>query len=201
MWRRRTEPDAVSDWLDDQPESVRDAINAVCRPLAGEDAEKVLAALREARIPGSDHVMHDLAARVSAIPAWASLPVGSRFMDEETGRRWRIGAASKVRSQTPPDPVDDWLEGLPDGVREAIAAVREKYVGQDVKDVLTGLRAAGIEGPDLAMAGLAARISATKWWMLAPTGTEWTDEKGRKHRIANRAAFRVKATFRTIQED
>lgn len=200
MWRRKRQPDAVSDWLDEQPRSVRDAINAVCKPLAGADAGKVLGALREARVSVPDHVMRYLAVRVSAVPAWASLPAGSRFMDEETGRRWRIGATSKVRYQTPPDPVDDWLGSLSDDAHEAIAAVREKYVGRDVMDVLAGLRAAGIEGPDHAMAGLAARISATKWWMLAPNGTEWTDEKGRKHRITNRAEFRVKATFRTIQE-
>jgi len=149
MWRRKRQPDAVSDWLDEQPGLVRAAINAVCKPLAGAHAGKVLGALR---------------------------------------------------SQTPPDAVDDWLGSLSDDAHEAIAAVREKYVGRDVMDVLAGLRAAGIEGPDHAMAGLAARISATKWWMLAPNGTEWTDEKGRKHRITNRAEFRVKATFRTIQE-
>jgi hypothetical protein len=98
--------------------------------------------------------------------------------------------------RAPKEPVDIWLESVPDAVHERIGAVRPKLVGQDEATVLAGLKAAGVTGPENALVGLAARISATEWWMLAPNGTEWTDGKGRKHRITNRVHFQVRAEFR-----
>lgn len=97
--------------------------------------------------------------------------------------------------RAPKEPVDIWLESVPHAVHERIGSVRPQLVGQDRGRVLAGLKAAGVTGPADALAGLAARISATDKWMLAPNGTEWIDEKGRKHRVTNRGHVQVRAEF------
>lgn len=103
---------------------------------------------------------------------------------------------ARGHKRAPKEPVDIWLESVPRVVHERIGSVRPQLVGQDQETVLAGLKAAGVTGPADALAGLAARISATEKWMLAPNGTEWTDEKGRKHRITNRFHAQVRAEFR-----
>ena len=61
--------------------------------------------------------------------------------------------------------------------------------------VRAALKAAGVDGPEDALEGLAARISATPKWMLAPNGTEFADEEGRKHRVTNRVHAPVRSEF------
>jgi hypothetical protein len=97
---------------------------------------------------------------------------------------------------SPKEPVDIWLDSAPKAVHERIGLVHPQLVGQDEATVLAELKVAGISGPADALAGLAARISATERWMLAPNGTEWTDDKGRKHRITNRVHAQVRTEFR-----
>ena len=96
---------------------------------------------------------------------------------------------------SPKEPVDIWLESAPE-MGEWIGSVHAQLVGELMEKVLAGLRAARVHGPDDALAGLARRISATPKWMLAPVGTEFVDDKGRKHRVHSRVRMQVRTEFR-----
>ena len=109
----------------------------------------------------------------------------------ETG--WsRIG---RGHQRSPREPVDIWLGSAPE-VGERIGSVHPQLVGEPMEKVLVGLRAAGVDGPADALAGLARRISATPKWMLAPVGTEFVDEKGRKRRVHSRVHAQVRTELR-----
>ncbi|MBK5249463.1 MAG: hypothetical protein JJE50_08505 [Actinomycetales bacterium] len=73
------------------------AVDAVAKPLVGQDARIVRAALEAASLGAPDPVLESLAARIGAMPAWAFVPPGTVVHDETTGGTFTITNQSQGR--------------------------------------------------------------------------------------------------------